>query len=208
MADAVFDLETLKWFSDDEFALVPRELTIPRLQLALGCALVESVGDVQQCVYADPADAGYRLWERLCGPDVKRIFTFNGNEFDWPLLQFEHARYSGRVPQMPNALCVDIFDIIKRATGRWVSLDALARANLGRGKTGKGEQAARRLSSGDAEQQRQAIEYCLNDCYLLWELVGQVKRGDALLIPANHKRGFVGTLAINLNPVTFDPVEY
>lgn len=59
------------------------------------------------------------------------------------------------------------------------ALEQLARANLGRGKTGKGELAPRRWQEG---RYKEVVEYCFNDLGLLRELY---ERKSALTDPTN-----------------------
>lgn len=120
----------------------------------------------------DPA-FGFREWFE---PDAvpllqelsrfPRLVTFNGNRFDLPLL----SAYGPTLALLPKSF--DVLADLRRRLGFRVSLEDLARATLGRGKGGSGEQALRWWRSGDPALRRKVVEYCRQDVEVLRDCVG------------------------------------
>ena len=75
---------------------------------------------------------------------------------------------------------LDLLDEIEEAYGRRISLDALAKANLGIGKTSHGLDAVKFYNEGDWESLE---KYCLHDVLITKDLY-ELGRGQGhLLIP-------------------------
>jgi predicted nucleic-acid-binding Zn-ribbon protein len=61
------------------------------------------------------------------------VVGYNILSFDYLVLE----KYGFKMPVYDKS--IDLFDLIKKDTGEWISLDTLSRANLGRGKLVKGK---------------------------------------------------------------------
>ncbi|MBI2013393.1 MAG: ribonuclease H-like domain-containing protein [Candidatus Colwellbacteria bacterium] len=102
------------------------------------------------------------------------IIGFSSNRFDLPVLK-KHFNFD--VMSLPS---FDILEEIERTTGKRVSLDILARTNLGFGKTGHGLDAIKYYAMGDWE----ALEkYCLQDVKVTKDLYDLAERQGYLIVP-------------------------
>lgn len=95
------------------------------------------------------------LWELFQKAD--RIIGFNTKYFDIPALQ----PYT--TIELSKLNHFDIMEHFKNATGRRISLNALATANIGTQKVDKGENAVLYWKSGDEESLRKLQYYCEAD---------------------------------------------
>lgn len=137
----------------------------------------------------DPA-FGFREWFEPEAPLLlqeisrfARLVTFNGNRFDLPLL----SAYGPTQDLRPRSF--DVLADLRRRLGFRVSLDDLARATLGRGKGGSGEQALRWWRSGDPALRRKVVEYCRQDVALLRDCVEYGRQQGFVLIPGPDPGG-------------------
>lgn len=89
------------------------------------------------------------------------LIGFNLDSFDLPVLQ---AYYPGDVKQFKT---FDILSDVRKILGRRISLDDLAKATLGQGKSGNGLQAIAYYRKGMWDNLKQ---YCLDDVRLTKEL--------------------------------------
>ena len=112
----------------------------------------------------------HKLFPLLEKADV--VIGFNLDSFDMPALA---PYYSGDISQVPT---LDLMLKIKDSVGHRISLDAVAQATLGVGKSGSGLDAIKYWRTG----QRQALaRYCLQDVkitreiYLYGRRTGKVK---------------------------------
>ncbi|MBI4281122.1 ribonuclease H-like domain-containing protein [Candidatus Uhrbacteria bacterium] len=116
-----------------------------------------------------------RLWPILEQAD--RVIGYNIKHFDLPVLA---NYYPGDLSRLP---CLDILEEIERKIGFRIKLDDLARATLGRGKSGNGLQAVEFWRKGELEKLR---AYCLQDVRVTKEVyehglaAGQVVYMDRL----------------------------
>jgi DEAD/DEAH box helicase domain-containing protein len=105
------------------------------------------------------ADLSTKLAPRLQAAEL--IIGFNHRRFDLPVLQ----------PYLPFAVgtlpALDIMDEVVKNLGHRVSLESLAQATLGRGKTGSGLDALRWFKEGRFDL---ITKYCLEDVKLTKEL--------------------------------------
>jgi DEAD/DEAH box helicase domain-containing protein len=94
--------------------------------------------------------------------DTSRVIGFNIRRFDFPVLQpyLKHIDLG----QMP--LC-DIMDDLEKTLGHRVSLQSVASATLGVGKSGSGLDAIHYYRSGEMEKLK---KYCLDDVRLTKEV--------------------------------------
>ncbi len=106
--------------------------------------------------------------------DAGLVVGFSSNRFDLPVLD---KYFNFKVTSLPS---YDILEEIELGFGRRVSLDVLARTNLGVGKTGHGLDAPKFYEAGDWE----ALEkYCLQDVLLTRDLYNLVNKQKFLLVP-------------------------
>jgi DEAD/DEAH box helicase domain-containing protein len=110
---------------------------------------------------------GMRVWYE---PDVSRLLaeaekfrkvvTFNGEHFDFKVL----SHYGSVEPLRTRS--VDMLVVLSKKLGFRVKLDSLARATLGRGKTGSGTESVQWWRSGDPSLRQKVVDYCRMDVEL------------------------------------------
>lgn len=104
-----------------------------------------------------------QLWPLLEQTDL--LIGFNSDSFDIPLL---NRYYPGDLSRIRS---LDIMMEVYKSLGRRIRLDTLARATLGRGKTGDGLKAGAWWDAGEFDKVR---KYCLEDVKLTKELYDYV----------------------------------
>jgi len=102
------------------------------------------------------------------------VIGFALNRFDIPVLD---KHFSFNLFALPR---LDILEEIELSSGIRISLNILAKANLGIGKTGHGLEAITLYKEGRLQELR---DYCLMDVRLTKELYDLVKRQGYLIIP-------------------------
>jgi DEAD/DEAH box helicase domain-containing protein len=110
-----------------------------------------------------------KLWPILERADM--LVGYNSEHFDTPIL---NRYYAGDLAKIKS---VDLLKEIKNVLGRRLRLDNLARATLGRGKSGDGLEAVAWWKEGKFEKVR---EYCLDDVRITLELYEYVKKHGLL----------------------------
>ena len=170
----VFDLETQNFFSDPEVGWFNYE-----------ALRISALG-----VYSYARDE-YFCFEESELPRAADLFRasrllvgFSSNRYDIPVLN----RYFQKLDPPLNLFHkerLDLLDEIELVTGRRVSLDRLALANLGEGKSGHGSDAARLFREGKLEELK---SYCLKDVELTRRLYEQYRDRKFFLIP-NRETG-------------------
>lgn len=131
------------------------------------------------------ADAGMRVWYEQDVPRLtaeaerfQKVVTFNGENFDFKVLS-----HYGSVESLRNK-STDMLAILSRKLGFRVKLDSLAKATLGRGKTGSGTESVQWWRSGDPELRQKVVDYCkmdvelTRDIYLFGKEKGYVQVDD------------------------------
>jgi DEAD/DEAH box helicase domain-containing protein len=103
------------------------------------------------------------------------IIGFTINRFDIPVLEKYFPFNFGRVPRL------DIFEEIELLLGKRISLDVLAKTNLGIGKTHQGGLEAIRLYNENKIGELK--NYCLNDVKITRDLYELAKKQGYLLVP-------------------------
>ncbi len=135
-------------------------------------------------------DAGnsYREWyEAQAGQLIgelrafDRIVTFNGLRFDLEVL----SAY-GDVGELQRK-SLDLLQDLKRRLGFRVSLQSVAQATLGKGKTASGLEAVKWWRSGDPALRQRVVEYCRMDVEILREIVTHGRREGFVRIPSQGK---------------------
>lgn len=112
----------------------------------------------------------HKLGELLVEAD--QVIGFNVLQFDYAVLQ-PYVNFS--LKSLPT---LDILVEIEKVLGHRLSLDSLATATLGAGKTGTGLNAIRLWRAGQLEKLR---EYCLNDVKLTRQIYEHGVRHGKLL---------------------------
>jgi DEAD/DEAH box helicase domain-containing protein len=131
---------------------------------------------------------GYREWYeadagRLIGElrAFDRIVTFNGLRFDLEVL----SAY-GDVGEL-RGKSLDLLQDLKRRLGFRVSLQNLAQATLGKGKTASGLDAVKWWRSGDPALRQRVVDYCRMDVEILREIVAYGRREGFVKIPSQGR---------------------
>lgn len=115
------------------------------------------------------------------------VIGFSIRRFDLPVLD---KYFNFNLSSLPS---LDLLDEIEASYGRRVSLDILAKTNLGVGKTNHGLDAIRFYNSGDWESLE---KYCLNDVLITRDLYELTKKQGHLMIP---ERWSDNLIKVNLN---------
>lgn len=146
MLQVVLDVETKLAF-EDVGGFFPEKLGIS----FVGVCIRNSNRDEGELrgYFEDQFPALFELLERA---DV--IIGFNIDGFDMPAL---NAYYQADINSIPT---LDLLDRIKKQAGHRISLDAVAQATLGIGKSGSGLDAIRYFREGNLKALK---EYCLQD---------------------------------------------
>src|SRR3989344_9092143 len=114
-----------------------------------------------------------KLWPILERADV--LVGYNSDHFDIPIL---NKYYSGDLAEIRS---IDLLAEIRNVLGRRLKLDSVAKATLGRGKTGSGLDAVKWWQEGKIEKVR---KYCLEDVRVTKDIYeyalknGRVKYSD------------------------------
>lgn len=93
-----------------------------------------------------------RLWALLESADA--IVGFNSNHFDIPIL---NRYYPGDLTAIKS---IDLLESVKESLGRRIKLDAIAKATLGKKKSGSGLDAVKWWQEGEVEKVK---KYCIDD---------------------------------------------
>lgn len=177
------DIETLDLFSDPHFRGLSRFQQIAALRFGLAVTHDTETGVWREWF----PDALPALWQYLAGTE---LCGWNILDFDLPVIAHNLAQVHNIADGGPGHFgrIVDLFDDIRRETGRWYKLDLIAEVNLGRKKIAHGTQAPEWLLSGDPELVRRAAEYCRDDVALVVELYRILAEGKGIKLPARPER--------------------
>lgn len=105
------------------------------------------------------------------------IIGFSINRFDIPVM----AKYfKFKLEAIP---CLDLLEEIEIGLGQRISLDILAKTNLGIGKTHHGLEAVKFYREGNLEELK---NYCLNDVKITKDLYDLAKKQGHLLVPKRY----------------------
>jgi DEAD/DEAH box helicase domain-containing protein len=105
------------------------------------------------------------------------VIGFSINRFDIPVLE-KHCNFN--IFALPR---LDLLDEIEMALGHRISLDMLAKANLGIGKTHNGLEAIKFYKEGNLEELK---NYCLHDVKITKDLYDLAKKQGHLLVPKKY----------------------
>jgi hypothetical protein len=192
------DIETPTWFDDPAIKALPRDLQLLAMHYGIAVTWDKEVAGSQRENFDDPAfelwndDDANLLWHYLHRFDV--IAGWNIIAFDLPIISHAASESIHAAHGFPQVF--DLFDIIRKITGRWYKLETMAQANLGRSKTGDGKQASKWLREGELQM---AADYCRNDVELERDLGQMALEGDWLTLPGLDKPGQGDNLRLRLN---------
>lgn len=175
------DIETLSFFEDPEIKALPRDQQLSAMRF--GCAMTYRE-DVGWNTWS--TESALELYLMLCRCN-QPIVGWNVLDFDWPVI-CHNAERAGATINHTSVALIDLFDLIRQATGRWYSLESVSQHNLGRGKLADGQKAAEWLRSGDPLLVAKAFEYCRHDVQLTIDLHTILLRGEPLRLPPRAKR--------------------
>jgi len=139
-------------------------------------------------VYSYQADKFFAFEEkdfpRLEGmlADAGRVIGFNSKHFDFPVLQ-PHVRIDLR-----HVGHLDLMEDVERGAGFRISLDNLAQASLGVGKSGNGLQAITWWREGNIEAVK---KYCLDDVRITRDLYEYGKKQGSVAFDSRDTRAKV-----------------
>jgi DEAD/DEAH box helicase domain-containing protein len=141
---------------------------------------------------------GMRVWYE---EDVSRlltelknydpIVTFNGENFDFKVL----SAY-GSV-EFLYSKSTDLLALLSKKLGFRMALESLARATLGRGKTGSGKDSVEWWRSGDPALRQKVVEYCKMDVELTRDVYEYIKEKQHALVE-DLRQGIVRRIDITL----------
>lgn len=170
ITEVIFDIETKKLFNETENNL-PEELGVSIVS-AYKRSLDDNLAEIEGELFSFWEDDLKKLWEIFSNSD--RIIGFNSLGFDVPVL----------MPLAPYPLRklnhFDIMDEFKKVTGRRISLNSLARDNLGVAKTDVGTNAVYYWRKGDAESLAKLQKYCEADVVITKDLYDHVLKNKKL----------------------------
>ena len=108
---------------------------------------------------------------------------FNILNFDNPIVAHELPSLT---KEYLNGKSYDLFDEIRKISGKWCGLDAVIKANnLGKGKTDSGAMAPVFYQTGKIGR---LVNYCLEDCRLAKLLLDKIIQGGEIVNPKNGKK--------------------
>ena len=110
------------------------------------------------------------------------IIGFSINRFDIPVMEKYFKFNLKAVP------CLDLLEEIELGLGHRISLDILAKTNLGIGKTHHGLEAIKFYKEGNLEELK---NYCLNDVKITKELYDLAKKQGHLMVPRKYSEEVV-----------------
>jgi DEAD/DEAH box helicase domain-containing protein len=163
----VLDIETKNSFAD-----VGGEENIKKLDISVAGIYSYHQGDY----FCFDENNLEKLEAFLKGSNL--LIGFAIKRFDLPVLE-KYFRFD-----LSTLYHFDILEKIEEAFGWRIGLDELAKANLGRGKTGAGLEAIEFYRKGEFEKLK---NYCLNDVKLTKELYELLKNQGYLWVPQRFK---------------------
>ncbi len=163
MDKIVFDIETKNSFAD-----VGGEANLRNLDVSV-VGVYSYNQDKYFCFEENELD---RLGELLKRAHL--LVGFSSKRFDLPILE---KYFDFKISGVNH---FDILEEIEKNFGRRIGLDALAQANLGIGKTGKGLEAIELYRRGEIEKLK---SYCLQDVKITKEIFELIQNKGYLWIP-------------------------
>ena len=167
MDKLVFDIETKNTFQD-----VGGRDNFEALEVSLVCAYSYDKDEYYSFEEHELAKFGAMAQHAM-------LVGFNSKGFDAPVLE---KHYHFKISSLPH---YDIMGEIEEKLGKRISLDLLARANLGqeRGKTGSGLDAIRYYREGRMDELK---KYCLQDVKVTKEIFDLIREQGYLWVPQRN----------------------
>jgi len=168
--EVIFDTETKKFFDETTgYDAAKLGVSITSVyQRTLDDNFKETGGKMQSFWEKDFPEM-FKLFEK-----ADRIIGFNSFGFDIPALSPYFPAHWSKLKHF------DILDMIKRAEGKRVSLDSLAKATLGTKKNDSGENAVKYWNAGDKESLAKLQKYCEMDVELTTKIYDHALQNGAL----------------------------
>ncbi len=183
----ILDIETSTFFRP--YDKRPREMQLKEMVFGIAVTYNDYTKEWREWGIKDLVP----LWKYLQNTTV---CGWNIVNFDIPVIRL--TLQGDGYPADDSIRAWDIFNQVKEKTGRWYSLNVIAKANLGREKTADGAQAAlwlqEWLSTQDDALLRKAFDYCRNDVWLEYSLYAHLQTGKPLVLPPIPGKGFQANL--------------
>ncbi len=166
----VFDVETANFFTDPEVGWNNFE--------ALKVSGIGAyVYQTDQYVFFNESEfrAAAEFLEQ-----AELLVGFGISRYDIPVLNATFQKTLGKAPNLFAKNRVDLLDEVELVTGRRISLNRLAQANLGESKLGNGSEAIGLYREGKLDELK---AYCLKDVELTKRLYDRYRMERYFLIP-------------------------
>lgn len=174
----VFDIETQNFFTDPDVGWNNFEA----LKISVICAYSYAQGKYLHFEEQELPQA-VELFR-----NAKKIVGFSMNRYDVPVLNAYFARMHLDPPfNLFDKDRLDLLDEIEIKTGKRISLEKLAQANLNTGKTGHGAHAIELYKEGKLEELK---AYCQVDVELTKRLYEQYRDEHYFMMPKWGEEGY------------------
>lgn len=184
MDTLVFDIETKNFFSDPDVGWNNFDA------LKISTVGVYSYGRNEYRAFEEHELSTAHEWFE----DASLMVGFGINRYDIPVLnRYFLEERGGRAADLWKKERIDLLEEIELATGERISLDKLAHANLGTGKTGRGSFAIELYKQGRIEELK---AYCLTDVELTKRLFDIFRATHTLLVP-DRSTGALAAVSFN-----------
>lgn len=151
--EVIFDTETKRFFDESTgYDASKLGVSITSVYSRTLNEKMEETGGKMQSFWEKDFDEMFKIFER-----ADRIIGFNSFGFDVPALSPYFPAHWSKLKHF------DILDMIRKAEGKRVSLDSLAKATLGTKKNDSGENAIKYWNAGDSESLAKLKKYCEMD---------------------------------------------
>lgn len=186
----ILDLETCNWFSKGDSR--PRGIQLKEMIFGIAVTYDDVTREYKEWGMKDLVGLWLYMKKNIvCG--------WNIIDFDIPVIRY-NLQGDG-YPADESIEAYDLFHLIREKTGRWYSLNAATKANLGQEKTADGLQAAKWLAewleTKDETLYRQAMDYCRNDVALEYALYHKLHSGSPLELPVMPEKKFFSRMYYN-----------
>lgn len=198
------DIETLDFFQDEHIKAIP-DRNDQLKAIRFGIAVTFDSDNNQW--YDWTTDEAFRLLFSLAQSQTQNvpIVGWNIKGFGLPVIANSTtgiAKRNDYYNLLATGNIIDLFDDIRKTTGRWYKLEEVSSANLNSHKLADGQTATHWLRTGDPDALQKAFDYCRQDVQLVIDLHNHLLAGNSLLLPHRAHRQ-------ELNDIrwTFDHVE-